>query len=475
MSRLAAAARVAVALPLSTAWQAAAGRDLAADRAALLQRATGALEALGAQAPQVVEASVVASEEDGRAAASRAREQDAEVVLVLATMATLASLPLAALDALDDLPVVVWALAQGDPLDGADHQRIVLDGGTVGGPVLTSMLVRAGRPFALVLGALGDAETLARTARALRAGAAARRIARARLGRIGTPTPGYGCVELDLERLRYDVGPTVVQIEPRELAEAYAAVPGADVAAVLEETCAAYAPDASLSREELARAARAGAALEALTRAHDLDGGALTCHVEGIRFEPGLGFAPCFALGRMTSRGTPWCCSTDLPAAVAMLTLKALGGAAQYHELEALDTERGEFLIASSGEHDLAFAGEQPRLVRNGWFPTDAHASVCACFAAPAGPATLLGFAQLDAPAPAHRLVVASGAFAAPGDAAGVGTPHASFRFAGGEPTAAWEAWCAAGVGLHTACTPGGLADALALVGRFLGIDVVHV
>ena len=31
----------------------------------------------------------------------------------------------------------------------------------------------------------------------------------------------------------------------------------------------------------------------------------------------------------MTSAGVPWNCSSDLPAEMAMLTLKALGGAAQ--------------------------------------------------------------------------------------------------------------------------------------------------
>src|SRR5262249_13134845 len=119
---------------------------------------------------------------------------------------------------------------------------------------------------------------------------------------------------------------------------------------------------------------RAAAALERLVREHDLQAGALTCPVPGLRFEPGLGFAPCFALGRMTSKGIPWACSCDVPAALALATLKTLGAAAQYHELELLDSSSGEFLVASSGEHDLAFAGgDRARLVRNGWFPSDAH------------------------------------------------------------------------------------------------------
>ena len=472
-SRLTAPPRVAVVLPLSLTWQPVVANDLTDDRARLLARATAALADGGLA---LVEAALVGSEAEAAQAGARAAERDAEVALVLATMAVLASVPLAALDRMDGCPVVVWAIAQGDPLDErADHARIVLDGGTVGGPVLTSMLARHGRPFEVILGALDDDETLGRVERALRAGAAARRVARARVGRVGRSTPGYGCVDVDEAQLRAGVGTAVIDIESHELTDAYRAVPDPRTRAIADEIRAAYAVDTALTDEDLARAARAAAALEALVEAHDLDAGALTCHVDGIRFGvDALGFAPCFALGRMTSRGVPWCCSADLPAALALLTLKALGAAAQYHELEALDPAAGDFLVASSGEHDLAFAGEPPRLRRNAWFPDDEYPSACACFAAPAGPATLLGFAQITDPTPGHRLVVASGTFADRG-CAGAGTPNARFRFAHGNAADTWAAWCAAGVGLHAAATPGEHAASLDLVGHFLGLKVVDV
>ena len=64
-----------------------------------------------------------------------------------------------------------------------------------------------------------------------------------------------------------------------------------------------------------------------------------------------------------------------------MLTTKRLGGAAVYHEIEAIDYASGEVVIANSGEHDLAWLapGERPRLQRNGWFcGKDPHCGVCA-------------------------------------------------------------------------------------------------
>jgi L-arabinose isomerase len=470
--RLTAPARVAVLLPLALDWQAVVPFDLAEDRERLLARARAALDG---DTLVAVESCAPSSTEEARAAAARALEHDAEVVLVLATMAVLPSVALAALDRLADSPVVVWVVQQGDAVDArADHARIVADGGTVGGPMLTSLLRRAGRPFEVVLGAVEDAGAVERVERALRAGAAARRISRARLGLVGRPAVGLECVELDEARLREAIGVSVVRIEPSELVQAYEDVPEAEVRALVEEARRGYVADPALAEDDLCRAARAAAALERLVVVHDLDAGAMTCHIEGIRFEPGLGFAPCYALGRMTSRGVPWSCGSDLPAAVAMLTLKALGAAAQYHELELLDGERGEFLVASSGEHDLAFAGERPRLVPNGWFPDDAHPSVCACFGAPAGPATLLGFAQLDAPVPGHHFVAAAGAFGGR-SFEGVGTAHTSFRFAHDAPETAWEAWSRAGVGLHAACTPGTFTASIELVGRFLDVGVLAV
>ena len=88
-------------------------------------------------------------------------------------------------------------------------------------------------------------------------------------------------------------------------------------------------------------------------------------------------------LGRLTSGGRPFTCTGDIVTAVAMLTTKRLGGAAVYHEIEAIDYATGEVVIANSGEHDLAWLadGERPRLQRNDWFcGKDPHCGVCAVF-----------------------------------------------------------------------------------------------
>jgi L-arabinose isomerase len=396
-------------------------------------------------------------------------------VVVLQTLAVMPAYMAAALQQAPDVPVIVWTVHRERrvPAD-FDHAGITSEGATVGTPMLTNVLVRAGRPFRLVVGIVDDPATVGAVAEAARLGAVATRLRRARIGRVGPVFQGYDCVDADDGRLRAAIGAEPVRIEAEELRELYLAVDPRRVAELERETRELYEIEQAAEGDVLERSLRAACALDDLVERHRLDAGAINCHVPEIRFGEDVGIAPCFALGRQTSRGVPWACAGDVVTAVAMLTLKLLGGAAQYHELESLDYETGELVVASSGEHDLAFAGERPRLIRNLWYDADPRCGACACFAAPAGEATLVGFTELDAPVPGYRFVVAPGEFTGTGWP-GVGTPHAAFRFRSGPATEAWTRWCEAGANHHSAATPGDLSDAVEGVARFLGVEAVSV
>ena len=252
--------------------------------------------------------------------------------------------------------------------------------------------------------------------------------------------------------------------------ELYLGVAADRVAELERETRALY--DVEVDGDGLERSLRAACALADLVDRHRLDAGAMNCHVPEIRFGEEIGIAPCFALGRLTSRGVPWSCTGDVLTAVALLTAKLLGGSAQYHELETIDAETGEYVIASSGEHDLDLApGIRPRLVRNEWFAADPRCGACACFTAPAGPATLVAFADV---ASGYRLIAAQGELTGRGWP-GVGTANAAFRFAGGAPREAWARWCRAGANHHAAATRGLHAGSVEAVARFLGLDFVAI
>jgi L-arabinose isomerase len=383
---------------------------------------------------------------------------EAEAVLVLQTMATP---PAWTLDELPDLPLVVWAAHRRSTVpEEFDHASITTEGATVGTPMLTSVLVRKKRPFELVVGRVADSEPVAE---ALRGAAAATRVGRSRVARVGPVQDGYACVDTPSALLREKLGMEVVELEPREVREAYDAVSDKRTAAMLEETRGLY--DVEVDGEGLQRSLRAACAIEDIVNAHRLDAGAMNCHVPEIRFG-GIGVTPCFGLGRSASRGVPWTCTGDVLTAVAMLIGKALGGAAQYHELETYDYETDEFVVASSGEHDLALApGVRPALIENSWFAGDAITGVCACFSAPAGPATLLSVADVGG---GYRLIAATGAFTGRGFPS-TGTANAGFRFDRGLD--GWTDWCRFGANHHSSATPGALAGAAATCARFLGIE----
>jgi L-arabinose isomerase len=228
--------------------------------------------------------------------------------------------------------------------------------------------------------------------------------------------------------------------------------------------------DLEICGDELDRSLRAACALDDLVDRHRLDAGAMNCHVPEIRFGDEIGITPCFALGRSTTRGVPWTCVGDVLTAVAMLAGKLLGGAAQYHELEAIDYATGELVLASSGEFDLDLApGARPRLIRNGWFASDPRCGACACFSAAAGPATLIGFAQVP---DGYRLIAAEGEFTGRAFPA-TGTANGGFRFARGLD--GWTDWCRAGANHHSSATPGAFGPAVEALGRLAGVEAVRV
>jgi L-arabinose isomerase len=421
----------------------------------------------------------IASAEDGLAVGRRFADLEVEVVLVLQTMAVPAAWTMAAIEALPGMPVVLWALHEtGLVEDGFDHGSITTQGATVGAPMLSNLLSRADRPFELVLARRSDPDGLRRVRTALRLAGIARRIARSRLGRIGRPLDGYAHVDVDDATLRAATGIELVAIDPDEVVDAFRAAADADVRALEADVRRDWTIEGDVQEGgSLGRSLRAALALEAVADEHRLDGGAFNCHVPQFRFGEPIGIAPCWALGRLTSAGRPFTCTGDIVTAVAMLTTKRLGGAAVYHEIEAIDYATGEVVIANSGEHDLAWLadGERPRLHRNGWFcGRDPHCGVCAAFEPAPGPATLVGFTPHPRSRGGFRYVVARGELTSRRFPE-TGTVNGAFRFADGPVEAAWGRWASAGVNHHSSATPGDLAADVVAVAGHLGIDAVVV
>jgi L-arabinose isomerase len=402
-----------------------------------------------------------------------------DVVLVLQTMAAPVGHTLAILDRLPDVPVVLWAAHETGLVDGAfDHGSITTQGATVGAPMLGNMLIRSRRPFDLVLGRIDDPAVVDRVREAIRVAAASSAVRRARLGRIGRPIPGYLHVDAPDADIHAATGITLVAVDPDEVVDAWRGVSSARVAELEAEVRAGWAfEDDPTEGGSLERSLRAALALEDVVTTHRLDGGAFNCHVPQFRFGDEIGIAPCWGLGRLTTMGMPFTCTGDILTAVAMLVTKRLGGAALYHEIEAIDYATGEVVIANSGEHDLAWLapGAMPRLRRNGWFcGTDPRCGVCAVLEPPPGPATLVGFTPHPDARGGFRLVAARGELTARTFPA-TGTANGAFRFREGSVEEAWARWARTGVNHHSSATPGDLSESVVALAGQLGIEGVVV
>lgn len=434
---VAARPKVALVAPYWSFWEASVDYDLRADR-----------DELAAQVRRVLDVEWVDPEH-------------AECVLVLETMATP---PADTLAALPQLPLVIWAAHRRSSVpEQFDHGGITAEGATVGTPMLTSVLVRMKRQFKLIIGRLQDEVVIGAVMSALLGAAAATRVRGARIGRVGPVQEGYLCVDTPDELLEGQLGAEIVRLAATAMKDAYDRVDPARLKQLREETNALY--EVEVTGEGLDRSLRAACAIEDLVVEHGLSAAAINCHVPEIRLG-GIGVAPCFGLGRSTSRGVPWTCTGDVLTAMAMLISKALGGAAQYHELESYDYETDEFVVASSGEHDLALAPDvRPRLIENDWFKTDPCVGVCACFAPQQGPASLLALADVG---DKYRLIVAEGAFTGRAFPS-TGTANAGFRFRRG--LAGWSDWCQLGASHHSSASPGDLTAAATSCARFLGIE----
>ena len=464
---------IAVMHPYWRFWEASAGGPAFRDeRQRLLDEV---VDVLGGPGVDIVWSGLVDSPVAGSEAAADIRAGGASVVLVVQSMAVPPTHAMAALDVLDDLPVVVWAVQRSRALRAAfDQSDITKLGATVGTPMVTNVLGRQGRPFELVVGALEDPQVTERLGGVLRAAATARLVSGARIARVGRPIEGYDCVDVDDAALRSATGIQLVPVEPAEIRDRYRLVGSSSD---LEDEVAAGFDCLADRTEGWARSLRLARAMEDLDREHGFAAGAMNCHVEEIRFGDHPGVTPCFGLGRETSRGIPWSCAGDVVTAVAMLVARHLGGAALYHEVEAIDFETEEVVLANSGEHDLGWCppGVRPRLISNPWYRSDPAAGICAWFELPAGTATLVGFTPHHAEASGFRLI------AAEGEVTGRSFPQSptvggAFRFSGNEPVEwVWKRWAEAGVNHHSAAAPGHLADQVEVVARFLGVGFVRV
>ncbi|HTT90799.1 MAG TPA: hypothetical protein VMF65_14700 [Acidimicrobiales bacterium] len=398
-----------------------------------------------------------------------------DAVLVLSSLAVPPRTSTALLDQFPEVPVVIWAIY--DPGLGVnssfDHSGVTTHGATVGAPMLSSALIRRRRHVDVLLGRADDPSALRRAREHLAAATASSKVRQARLGIVGPPLEGFDHVVTRAEQLHEDLGVSTIEITPGEFRDEFLSTAPDRVTERARELRSEYRLD-NVEKPDLHRATQAALALEAICLRHQLDAGAMNCHVPEIRLGDEIGIAPCFALGCMTSKGIPWSCTGDALTAMAMCIAAKLGGATLYHELEVLDYETGELVIANTGEHDRRWwPGHQlPPVGCNHWFRSlNKRCSLCVRATLPPGPSTLVAFVQTGAGG--YRLVTARAELTGRAFPE-TGTINGAIRFAA-DPVESWERWAEAGAGHHSCLTDSDRRGALRLLARHLALDLIEV
>lgn len=435
------------------------------EKEALAQHAAEVLAHYG----EVVYPGLVTDEASG-AAAGLALQSRADMIVVFPCMAAPPAFPWAALAGLHDIPVLIWNchLLKEIPED-FNAADLVRHSSNVGSIMLTNVLLRHGRRFRLVTGSWDNEGVHKEIGRAIYAGAAAARLRRARLGVFGDTLQGYLNLAMDRETLKRDLGIEIVDIFLEELTQSYRAVPDARVQEVLGEMRAWNIR--SVNESEQRNSARLAVCLNDLVQKYHLAGGTVNCRSQYFLTNPHIGIVACYAVSRLLQYGVPFTCTGDIPTAIAALILKLLGGQAQWCECNVIDFQGEYMLLTDTGEGDPGIASDPKciEVISNERF-RKGGCGACVRFQFRAGPATLLGFSQLETDPSGWSLVVAAGEIINKYFPY-LGVPNAGFRFSKSKVAEAFNSWCLAGATHHAVVTTGDYMQALCDIADFLGIS----
>ncbi len=184
--------------------------------------------------------------------------------------------------------------------------------------------------------------------------------------------------------LRQTRGPTVVHIEPEEVAAAVDSVLPAEAQALVQEAQRMWRTD-ELSADVFERSARYALGLEQVVRAREVD--ALAHFDQGL-----LAVVPSWGESRLIAQGIPVVAEADLNTATGMLILNGLAGESSFVENYGFNFDQGAAYIAhdSMGNPNLA-ASDRPVALRHSVYYRGVHGWGAALeFAYRPGPVTML-------------------------------------------------------------------------------------
>jgi L-arabinose isomerase len=287
-----------------------------------------------------------------------------------------------------------------------DMGDLTYNQGIHGAQDTANAMVRAGRPFHVVTGDWRSDTFRAAIGRWANAAAAVTRWRALKVGVFGYAMNGMGDIRVDSHTFRRALGPQIDALAPGDLHRSAAAVPVAEVEALIADEDARFDVDDRLSAEEREDHARMQIGLERILRERGY--GAYSTHFDAIAEDGRFARLPLAAASSLMAKGFGYAAEGDAVTAALFSAARDLLGPTQFTEMYAMDFPSDSILMSHMGEGNWALArDDRPvRLIKRPLGIGGLDDPPTFLFRYATGPATL---ATLTPVGERFRLVVAEG------------------------------------------------------------------
>ena len=338
-------------------------------------------------------------------------------------------------------------------------------------PEIANVMVRAGIPFHQVTGVLNDEETWREIEEWLAAAQARTALASARLGLMGHYYSGMLDIMTDVTLVSIIFGTHVEVVEVDELSALAAQVDEATLAQRLEDFFVSFEVQPDCPQEELRRAARTSAALDAFVARYKLD--ALAYFHKGSGNAANEDTMSSIILGSslLTARHIPVAGEHEVKNALAMKIMDVLGAGGSFTEYYAMDFNDDLVLMGHDGPGHIAICEGKTKVRPLQVYHGKVGHGLSVEMSVKHGPVTLLSV--VENAESRFKLLVAQGECVA-GEILEIGNTNSRYRFPIGARGFV-NAWNAQGPAHHCAVGIGHIAATLKKTAELIGIGFQQV
>ena len=412
----------------------------------------------------LVNLGLVDSVSAARAAGSRCRREEVDLLLLYVTTYALSStvLPLVTRA---QCPVIVLNLQPTAAIDYAAFAQLPDRTAMTGAwlaycsacptPEIANLFARAGIPFHQLTGYLGEPHVAHELTSWLAAAGAAATLRNSTLGLMGHYYSGMFDIQTDLTRISTVFGLDVEMLEIEELNALRSALTPADLAARVALFHSHFDVQPDCSPAELTRAAATSVALDQLVAAHSL--GLMAYYALGTGTPAHQDILSSIILGAslLTASHIPVAGEYEVKNAVAMKIMDALAAGGSFTEFYAIDFAADQVLMGHDGPGHTAIAQGRTKVRPLGVYHGKVGNGLSVEMSVQHGPVTLLSV--VEDPAAGFKLLVAEGR-SEPGPILEIGNTNSRYSFPIGARgfVEAWNAQapahhCAVGIGHRAA------------------------